>query len=188
MRKPSTAAWVAHNLGRAIAFGGTLFGKRALNPSVKAISSKPKGGKVLSSAWNRYNALNAFSLGTAAATWFVGRAGISGRSTDEQARSLVLIKDVFWGAASLAGLASVIGELLLSRQAPEGATPTETGNVPAPETHEQRAGQRDPRAPVGRHGGDDRALDEGGRVHALERRLPPSAVGRDERIRWLSGA
>ncbi len=139
MSKLSTAAWVAHNLGLAVGFGGTLFGKMALNPSVKAISSKPERGKVLSSAWNRYNALNAFSLGTAAATWFVGRAGISGRSIGEQARGLVLIKDVLLGAASLTGLASVIGELLLSRHAPEGATPTDTGNVPAPETPDRAA-------------------------------------------------
>jgi len=36
------------------------------------ISSEPERGKILSSACNRYNALNAFSLGTAAATWFMG--------------------------------------------------------------------------------------------------------------------
>jgi len=36
MNKPSTATWAAHNLGLAIGLGGTLFGKMALNPSVKA--------------------------------------------------------------------------------------------------------------------------------------------------------
>ena len=139
MNKLSTAAWAAHNLGLAIGFGGTLFGKMALNPSVKAISSESERGKILSSAWNRYNALNAFSLGRAAATWFMGRAGISGRSLDQQARGLVLVKDVLFGAASLAGLASAIGGLIVSRQAPEGATPTETSNVPAPETPDRAA-------------------------------------------------
>ena len=79
MTKLSTAAWVAHNLGLGACFGGTLFGKLALNPSVAAISSKPERGKVLSSAWNRYNAVNAASLITAAGTWFVGRAGRSTR-------------------------------------------------------------------------------------------------------------
>ena len=57
MTKLSTAAWVAHSLGLGACFGGTLF------------------GKFLSSAWNRYNAVSAASLGTAAGTWFVGRAG-----------------------------------------------------------------------------------------------------------------
>jgi hypothetical protein len=69
----------------------------------------------------------------------MGRAGISGRSLDEQARSLVLVKDVLFGAASLSGLASAIGGPFVSRQAPEGATPTETGNVPAPETLDRAA-------------------------------------------------
>lgn len=64
---------------------------------------------------------------------------ISGRSIDEQARGLVLVKDVLFGAASLTNLASVIGGLILSRQAPGGATPTETGNVPAPETPDRTA-------------------------------------------------
>ena len=39
----------------------------------------------------------------------------------------------------LTGLASVIGGLILSGQAPEGATPTETGNVSAPETPDRTA-------------------------------------------------
>ncbi len=139
MNKLSTAAWAVHNLGLAIGLGGTLFGKMALNPNVKAISSESERGKILSSAWNRYNALNTFALGTVVATWFLGRAGISGRSIDEQARGLVLVKDVLLGAASLTGLASAVGGLIVSRQAPEGATPTETGNVPAPETPDRAA-------------------------------------------------
>ena len=140
MTKLSTAAWVAHNLGLGACFGGTLFGKLALNPSVEAISSRPERGKVLSSAWNRYNALNAASFITAAGTWFVGRAGLSGGEVSEDARKLVLAKDVLFGAATATGLASVVGGLVLSRQAPEGATPTETGDEPAPETPEEAAG------------------------------------------------
>ena len=54
MVKLSTAAWVGHNLGLAAWFGGTLFGKLALNPSVRAISSREERGKVLNAAWNRY--------------------------------------------------------------------------------------------------------------------------------------
>jgi hypothetical protein len=134
MSKLSTATWVVHSLGLAASFGGTLFGKFALNPSVKMLNSKLDRGKVLSSAWNRYNLLNPTSLGMAAATWFVSRADISGRASNEEARSLVLAKDVLFGVAIPTGLASVIGQLILSRQAPEGATPSETGNIPAPET------------------------------------------------------
>jgi hypothetical protein len=93
MAKLSTAAWVAHNLGLAACFGGHLFGKLALNPKLDAPGSKTERAKMLNAAWNRYNVVNAVSLGTAAATWFVGRASISGESIGENARNLVLAKD-----------------------------------------------------------------------------------------------
>ena len=136
MTKISTAAWVAHNLGLAAWFGGTLFGKLALNPSIKAVSSKEERGKALNSAWNRYNLVNAASLGTAAGTWVAGRAMLSGDEIGEDARKLVLAKDVLLGAGAVTGLASGVGGILLSRQDPEGATPAETGDEPAPETPE----------------------------------------------------
>ena len=136
MTKLSTAAWVAHNLGLSAWFGAMLFGKLALNPSVKAISSKEERGEVLNSAWNRYNLVNAASLGTAAGTWVAGRAMLSGDEIGEDARNLVLAKDVLLGAGAVTGLASGVGGILLSRQDPEGATPAETGDEPAPETPE----------------------------------------------------
>ena len=140
MAQLSTAAWVAHNLGLAACFGGQLFGKLALNPKLDALSSKTERGKMLNAAWNRYNVVNTVSLGTAAATWFVGRAGISGESIDEDARSLVLAKDALFVASILTGLASIISGLRLARQAPEGATRVQTGTEPAPETPEEAAG------------------------------------------------
>jgi hypothetical protein len=139
MTKLSTAAWIAHDLCLGACFGGQLFGKLALNPNLDAISSKEERGKALNAAWNRYNAVNALSLGTAAATWFFGRAGISGRSIDEEARNLVLAKDILFVASILTGLASIASGLRLSRQAPEGAVPVETGTKPAPETPEEAA-------------------------------------------------
>jgi hypothetical protein len=51
---------------------------------------------------------------------------------------LVLAKDILFGAAT--GLASIVGGLVLSRRAPEGATSTETGDEPAPETPDEAAG------------------------------------------------
>jgi hypothetical protein len=140
MAKLSTAAWVAHNLGLAASFGGQLFGKLALNPNLDVIGSKAERGKMLNAAWNRYNVVNVLGLGTAAATWFVGRAGISGESIDEEARNLVLTKDALFVASIVTGLASIFSGLRLSRQAPDGAVPVETGTEPAPETPEQAAG------------------------------------------------
>ena len=140
MAQLSTAAWVAHNLGLAACFGGQLFGKLALNPKLDVLSAKDERGKMLNAAWNRYNAVNVISLGTAAATWFIGRAGISGESIDKDARNLVLAKDALFVASALTGLASIISGLRLSRQAPDGATPIQTGTEPAPETPEEAAG------------------------------------------------
>ncbi len=139
MTKLTTAAWAAHNLGIGASFGGLLFGKLALNPNLDAISSREERGKMLNTAWNRYNAVNAVSLGTAAATWFVGRAGISGESIDEDARNLVLAKDLLFVASILGGLAAMVSGMRLTRQASDGAVPIETGTQPASETPEEAA-------------------------------------------------
>jgi hypothetical protein len=139
VRTLSTAAWVAHNLGLAACFGGLLFGKVALNPSLSAIESEADRGKVLNTTWNRYNAINVASFATAAATWFPGRLGLSGKEIDQQTRNLVLAKDILFGVGALSGLASVIQGRALTDQAPYGAVPIESGTTPASETPEKAA-------------------------------------------------
>jgi hypothetical protein len=139
VRTLSTAAWVAHNLGLAACFGGLLFGKVALNPSLSAIESEAERGKVLNTTWNRYNAINVASFATAAATWFPGRLGLSGKEIDQQTRNLVLAKDILFGVGALSGLASVIQGRALTDQAPYGAVPIESGTTPASETPEKAA-------------------------------------------------
>ena len=139
MAKLSTAAWIAHNLGIGASFGGILFGKTALNPKLDVLDSESDRGKILNAVWNRYNAINVISLGTAAATWFFGRAGISGRSIDEEARGFVLAKDVLFILSALTGLASILQGLSLTRQAPDGAVPIETGTTPSSETPDEAA-------------------------------------------------
>jgi hypothetical protein len=140
VRTLSTAAWVAHNLGLAACFGGLLFGKTALNPSLSAIDSEADRGKILNTAWNRYNAINIASFATAAATWFPGRLGLSGKEIDQQTRNLVLAKDALFAVGALTGLASVIQGRALTGQAPEGAVPIESGTTPAAHTPEKAAG------------------------------------------------
>jgi hypothetical protein len=140
VRTLSTAAWVAHNLGLAACFGGLLFGKTALNPSLSAIDSEADRGKILNTTWNRYNIINVASFAMAAATWFPGRLGLSGKEIDQQTRNLVLAKDVLFGVGALTGLASVIQGRALTRQAPEGAVPIESGTTPAAETPEKASG------------------------------------------------
>lgn len=139
MAKLTTAAWVAHDLGLAAAFGGSLFGKVAFNPNLKIAGSKPDRGKLLNTTWNSYNVVSAVSLGTAAATWIVGRTGISGDAIDDDARNLVLAKDVLFASAALSGLASIVSGLQLTKQAPEGAVPINSGVEPTFETPEKAA-------------------------------------------------
>ena len=140
MAKLSTAGWIAHNLGLSACLGGLMFGKLALNPNLSTLESKPERGKLLNTTWNRYNTVNAASLGTAALTWFVGRAGISGDVIDEEARGYVLAKDVLFIASALSGLASIVAGRRLTAQAANGAVPIEDGTTPASDTPDEAAG------------------------------------------------
>ena len=131
----------AHDVGLATWFGGTMFGKFALNPAVEAISERSERGKVLNAAWNGYNALNAAGLGAAAAGWAAARfteANPVRMSATENALSLA--KDGLMVAAVATGVANGIQGVRLARQARDGAVPVQSGTEPAPETPGQAAG------------------------------------------------
>src|SRR5215204_460303 len=122
MTKLTTAAWAAHELGLAASFGGLLFGKLALNPNLEVLENKSDRGKLLNKTWNRYNAVNAASVGTAIATWLTGRSAISGNlALDKEANTLVRTKDALLATAAATGLASIASGLQLTRQAPDEA-------------------------------------------------------------------
>ena len=111
-----------------------------MNPSLKYIeSSKADRGRVLNKTWNRYNTVNALSFGLATASWFAGRAALSGRTIDQDAETLSRIKDFLYVSGAVSGLASIVSGLRLSNQAPDGAVPIEDGSTPAPETSEEAA-------------------------------------------------
>jgi hypothetical protein len=139
MAKLSGVAWAAHNLGLAACFGGQLFGKIALNANLDVLENEEDRGRLLNTAWNRYNLVNAASFGTAAVTWFPGRLGLSGKEIDQQTRNLVLAKDILIAAGALTGLASVVQGRALAGQAPGGAVPIETGTTPSSRTPEKAA-------------------------------------------------
>src|SRR3954463_1130009 len=85
------ATRAAHDVGLATWFGGTMFGKFALNPAVEAISEPHERGKVLNRAWKGFNGPNAAGLGVAAAGWAGARfteANPVRMSTTENALSL----------------------------------------------------------------------------------------------------
>jgi hypothetical protein len=133
------AARIAHDLGLAACFGGTLFGKVIFNSDLPVIGSKTGRGRLGAAFWNRSNFINAAAFGVAVATWLPGRLGLSGGGADPRSRSLVLAKDVLMGAAASAGLAAVVAQISLNRRAPEGAVPLESGGVPAPEAGDTTA-------------------------------------------------
>jgi hypothetical protein len=126
----TTSAYVLHNLGLASAFGGSLFGKVALNPSTKLISDKTERAKVSNAAWNGYNVLNAIAIGTTAATWFFGRTLVSGRSISKDARKLVLAKDVLMGATLATGLVNIIAGAVLGKKTAKDNLAMESGAQP----------------------------------------------------------
>src|SRR5918997_1119503 len=131
----------AHDVGLATWFGGTMFGKFALNTAVEAISERSERGKVLNAAWNGYNALNAAGLGLAAAGWAAARfteANPVRMSATENALSVA--KDGLMVAAVVTGVANGIQGARLARQAPNGAVPVESGTEPALETPQEAAG------------------------------------------------
>ncbi len=136
----SAAGWVVHNLGLGATFGGLLFGKTALNPSLSALDSPADRGKMLNTTWNRYNAINAAAFAAAAATWFPGRLGLSGKEIDQTTRNLVLAKDALFAVGAITGLASIVQGRALTGQAPGGAVPIQSGTTPASGTPERAAG------------------------------------------------
>lgn len=135
----SSTGLVLHELGLATGFGGSLFGKIALNPAVRAISSREERGQVTNLAWNGFNIVNAIAVGTSALTWFIGRSRLTGREIDDTTRKLTLVKDVLLGSTLALGVANIVGGGMLAKQAPDGAVPSETGLTPTDNTPEKAA-------------------------------------------------
>lgn len=104
----STAAWALHDLGLATSFGGSLFGRVALQPAVGTVSNPKERGELIHDAWKRFNWVNVVSHGVFAATWFAGRTGLSGRTLGKQARRLVKAKDALVVTSLLSGVTSMI--------------------------------------------------------------------------------
>jgi hypothetical protein len=130
----SGAGWVLHDLGLAAAFGGSLFGKLAMNPAVRSIHSEEERSLVLTKAWTGYNIVNAASLATAAATWVVGRTMLSGREVSFMTRPLVIAKDVLLGVTVGTGVANIIADIVKAKTEP--AAPMQSGEKPSQRTPE----------------------------------------------------
>jgi hypothetical protein len=136
MRQASTPVRSLHKMGLGINLGGTLFGLVALNPSVARVSDRSGRGLVLNEAWMRFQAVATLAMGVTVATWRLG--GVKEAESDIDA-TLAGIKNVLLGGALLTSVASAIAGRRIARQAPEGATPVESGTEPAPETPDEAA-------------------------------------------------
>jgi hypothetical protein len=107
MAKLTSAAWMVHDLGLATAIGGTVFGRRALAPALREVE-RAQGDRISEKAWRRFSWINLVAHGAMAATWFVGRSMVSGRSVSRNARKLVLVKDALVIASLVTGVTSVM--------------------------------------------------------------------------------
>ena len=135
-QQASTPVRSLHKMGLGINLGGTIFGLIALNPSVARISDKSERGRVLNEAWARFQTIGVLAMGVTVAMWRLG--GLKEAESDLDA-TLAGIKNLLLGGALFTTLASAIVGMRIARQAPEGATPVESGTEPAPETPEEAA-------------------------------------------------
>lgn len=136
MAQASTPVRSLHKMGLGICLGGTLFGLIALNPSVARISDKRERGRVLNEAWMRFQTIGTLAMGVTVAMWRLG--GLK-RAESDLDPTLAGIKNILLGGALVTSVASAIVGMRIARQAPEGATPVESGTEPAPETPEEAA-------------------------------------------------
>ena len=140
MRQASTPVRSLHKMGLGINLGGTLFGLIALNPSVARIGERKERGRVLNEAWTRFQTVGVLAMGVTVATWRLG--GLKEAESDIDS-TLAGIKNVLLGGALITSVASAIAGRRIASQAPEeapeGATPVESGAEPGPETPGQAA-------------------------------------------------
>lgn len=130
----------AHDIGMAAWFGGVLFGRVALNPSLRLIGNERDRGQVANAAWNAYNLVNLASLGAVALGHVAGRmTELRSANLSPRERPLVTAMDVFTAASVGTGLLSGIQGARLARQAPGGRVPMRSGTRPSPRTPDRAA-------------------------------------------------
>lgn len=131
MAKLSSAAWIAHDVGLATAIGGQMFGQEALHPALSQITDRKERDQVADVAWRRFSWINLAGHVAVAATWFIGRSMMSGRSVSSTARPLTVAKDVLVVASLATGITTMIlGRVLGARTNGErnGSAGTERGS------------------------------------------------------------
>jgi hypothetical protein len=123
MAKLSSAAWIAHDVGLATAIGGTLFGREALHPALReGIDDQEDRDRIADLAWRKFSWVNLAAHGAMAATWFAGRALLSGREVNRLSRPLTVAKDALIVGSLATGIASIVLGRALGRRVRRDAT------------------------------------------------------------------
>lgn len=136
----STAAWVAHDLGTAVGVGGSLFGRVALEPSMRMIENREERGKVVNDAWSRFGGVQMGALALMAATWYAGRGKLSGGAVARNgSRALVIAKDVLVGTTFASAIGAAISGRRLAKQREDASVPVDSrGEVASDASPEAR--------------------------------------------------
>jgi cytochrome b561 len=121
-------ARAAHDVGLAVWYGGTVFGKFALNPAVKAIQDETARGQAANAGWAAFHPLGGVGLATAAVVRFTAR------QTELQPVNLSPAEKVLATAGDVLMVTS-LGLTLASgiygqRLASKGSVPMESGTQP----------------------------------------------------------
>jgi hypothetical protein len=84
----------------------------------------------------RFQMIGTLAMGVTVAMWRLGGLKEAESNLDT---TLAGLKNLLLGGALLTSVASAILGMRIARQAPEGATPVESGTEPAPDTPEEAA-------------------------------------------------
>jgi hypothetical protein len=127
----TASACIVHELSLAIAYGGPTFGKAALQPAVKEISSDKERGKVLEVAWNNFNRINVPAHAIFAASWLITREALKSAHLGKETQKLLTLKDFLVAGAVVTGLANAAASKLMQREFPEGVRVQASGEPSA---------------------------------------------------------
>ena len=130
-------AQIGHDVGLAVWYGGTVFGKYVLNPAVRAISDQTQRGQAANAGWAAFHPLGGAGLGVAAAVRLAARqTEIKDSNLSPEERVLANAGDAL--LATCVGL-SIASFVFGQRLAKEGTVPVESGTEPAATTPPQVA-------------------------------------------------
>ena len=125
-------AQIGHDVGIAVWYGGTVFGKYVLNPAVRAIQDQSQRGQAANAGWAAFHPLGGAGLGLAAAVRLAARqTEIKGSNLPPEERILATAGDALLATCVGLSIASFVFGQKLAKQ---GSVPVESGTEPTATT------------------------------------------------------